>query len=74
LQQNDKTLNNKDLQHVESGSYKPAYKQNPKTGQNEPVELPPELAEIVEAWPELPEPIKNAILSMVQTVLPKDKL
>ena len=34
----------------------------------------PELEQIITAWPELPEPIKKAILSMVRTVLPDDKV
>ncbi len=34
----------------------------------------PDLEQIITAWPELPEPIKNAILSMVRTVLPDDKV
>jgi len=55
------------LQQAESSVYKPAYKQNPKTGQNEPIELPSELAEIVAVWPELPGHIKAEINALVKT-------
>ncbi len=66
LQKKDKSINNKDLEQDQTSAYKPAYKQNPKTGQNEPVELPSDLAEIVTVWPELPEHIKQAIKALVQ--------
>jgi hypothetical protein len=33
-------------------------------------ELPSDLAEIVAAWPELPEPVKAGILAMVQASKP----
>ena len=64
---NTNDCKNKDLQQVESSAYKPAYKQNPKTGQNEPIELPSELAEIVAVWPELPGHINAEINALVKT-------
>ena len=36
-------------------------------------ELPPDLAEIVTIWPELPEHIKVAIKALVQTFIQGDK-
>ena len=38
-----------------------------KQGQIDTSELPPDLAEIVTVWPELPEHIKAAIKALVQT-------
>jgi len=35
--------------------------------------ISPELEQIITAWPRLPEPVKNAILSMVRAVQYDDK-
>jgi hypothetical protein len=50
--QNHNFLQNNRLQLLKRIAYKPAYKQNQKTGENEVDSLPDDLAEIVFAWPE----------------------
>jgi len=47
--------------------YKPAYKKDSRTTGNNLPSLPPDLAEIVAVWPELPEHIKAAIKALVKT-------
>jgi hypothetical protein len=69
LRENDKSLNNKDLQNSQKGAYKPAYKKNPKTAQTQPGNMSPDLTEIVAVWPDLPEHIKAAIKALVQTAI-----
>jgi hypothetical protein len=67
LPQNDKSLSSKDLQHTQTGAYKPAYKKILKTAQTQPGNMSPDLTEIVTVWPELPEHIRAAIKALVQT-------
>ena len=64
---------NKDLQKAETGAYKPAYKEYPKMAENQANSMPPELAEIVQVWPELPEHIKAAIKALVETFETSEK-
>jgi hypothetical protein len=64
---NDKSCNNKDLQHTQKGAYKPAYKKYRKTAENQHQGISPELAEIVDVWADLPLHIKAAIKALVQT-------
>jgi hypothetical protein len=67
LTKNDKSCNNKDLQHSQKGAYKPAYKKYQKTAENQYQDISPELAEIVGVWADLPLHIKAAIKALVQT-------
>ena len=69
MSENDKPTDNKDLPQAESGAYKPAYKENPKTGQNQGETPPDDLAKVVAVWPELPEHIKAAVKALVSSYL-----
>jgi hypothetical protein len=60
------------LEQVCGGDYKPAYKENQKTGQNHCENLPDDLAKVVAVWPELPEHIKAAIKALIQTHIRED--
>jgi hypothetical protein len=67
LTENDKLTDNKDLPQAVTSAYKPAYKNNPKTDENRAQNLPDDLAEIVTAWPNLPDAIKAAVKALIQT-------
>ena len=64
LPENSNDSENKDLEQAETGAYKPAYKENPKMAENQADSMPPDLAEIVQVWPGLPEHIKAAIKAL----------
>jgi hypothetical protein len=69
LDENTNGKQNKELQQEQTGAYKPAYKESPKTGQIQPQELRADLAEVVAVWPELPEHIKRAIKALVEAFM-----
>jgi hypothetical protein len=62
-----KSCNSKSLCGTQKSAYKPAYKKYQKTTGNQPQDIPPELAEIVAVWADLPLHIKAAIKALVQT-------
>ncbi len=67
LPKNAKPCNTKGLQGTQKGAYKPAYKKYQKTAENQLLNAPTDVAEIVAVWPELPVHIKAAIKALVQT-------
>ena len=65
LLKKDKQSQNKDLRQGKTSAYKPAYKENQKQGEINALKLPCDLAEIVAAWPKLP----NEIISVIMTII-----
>ncbi len=63
--ENVSACNNNSLQQDQAGTYKPVYKQNPKTQANSLRNLPSDLADIVVAWSTLPEHVRQAIVTLV---------
>jgi len=68
LTQNDNPSDNNDLAEDENTAYKPAYKKDKISNDNHADEIPSELAEIVKAWPTLPDHIKQTMLDLVRAV------
>jgi hypothetical protein len=56
----------KDLSEGQESAYKPAYKKDPKTTENQGQGLPGGLAEIVAVWAGLPGHIRQAIMALVR--------
>jgi hypothetical protein len=65
----DNSSESKDLQQDESCAYKPAYKDNSKTPENQVDSLPPDLTEIITVWADLPEHIKATIKTLVSVAV-----
>ena len=61
---NHNNSKNNDLANTQSGAYKPAYKENPKTAQNQTEDNDLEL--VVNSWLKLPEHIKAAIKTLIE--------
>jgi hypothetical protein len=73
----NKDLPDKDLQNQPQGQCTKRRTQqpqeNPKPASNQAETLPPDLAEIVAVWPELPGHIKAAVQALVQIYLKEQK-
>jgi len=61
LHRGGKAQNSKDLAQQQSATVVPAYREDQETAHNSSAPLPPDLAEIVAAWPQLPEHIKHTV-------------
>jgi len=66
LTKTGKPCNNSDLESYEKGNYTPAYKEFQKSLSNQIPASLQELANVVAAWPTLPDSIKSAILALVK--------
>jgi len=69
LHEKSKTSESNDLSEAKSSAYKPAYKENQKKGENVTSKLPPDLAEIIAVWPQLPSAIRSAIVAIVRAFI-----
>ncbi|MCX5637106.1 MAG: hypothetical protein NTX52_05370, partial [Planctomycetota bacterium] len=61
-----------ELIDTQSERLQTSLQKNPENGQKSGDNLPDDLAEIVAAWPELPEHIKAAIKALVHTQIKGD--
>ena len=62
-----KTFKKRRLEKLQPPTVVPAYKKDQETTDNSNAPLHPKLVEIVAAWPQLPEHIKQAILALIKT-------
>ena len=70
--ENGKTSQTRGLGKPSSEPYKPAYKEKAKTVGNDRKDLPPDLAEIIDDWPQLPDHIRQAITALVRATIKRD--
>ena len=54
-----------ELHHLKSRAYKPAYKNKSESNQNQEENVPLDLIEVMEAWPQLADTMKKAILTII---------
>ena len=66
LNKNDRGLQDKDLPNTEAPLDRKTDSKNSNKAENQAQNLPPDLAEIVAVWLELPEHIKQSIKALVQ--------
>jgi len=74
IDENTQGQENKELTNTGKDSLQTSLQTNPENALKSGQDLPPELAEIVEAWPALPEHIKQAIKSLIHTQFKEPKV
>ena len=70
IPQDDKANQEEDLQQAATTSYTPAYTKSQKNVEISPrdgVHADRDLAQVAQAWPALPKPIRTAILALIQS-------
>ena len=66
LPENRNGESNKDLQESSAADVAPLIARRSETGPAADAATTPDLAEVIAAWPSLPEPIKAGILALVK--------